>query len=200
VRTIPARTRRAGEALGPVAALLLCLGPVAPAVAADDKTQEVDAGGLTFQAPGAWKSSPPQSEMRRAQLKIQPAKDDDAKEGAEVIVFAFPGGAGTVDQNVERWQRQFRDKDGNAPKVDVKTVDAKNAKVNRVEMAGHYTPMTFPGQAKQEPKDDYRLIAGIVLTPDTGYFIRLVGPEKTVKAARDDFDKLLASIKVDKDK
>jgi hypothetical protein len=200
VRTINERSRRAGVPLGPVAALLLCLGPVASATAADDKTQEVDAGGLTFQAPAAWKQSPPQTQMRRAQLKIEPAKGDDAKEGAEVVVFAFPGGAGTVDQNVERWQRQFRDKDGNPPKVDVKTVDARNAKVNRVEMAGHYTPMTFPGQPKQEEKDDYRLVAGIVLTEDTGYFIRLVGPEKTVKAARDDFDKLLASIKVDKGK
>jgi hypothetical protein len=197
MRSTPDRTRRAGLALGlgPVAALLL-----GAAALADDKTQEVNAGGLTFQAPAAWKTAPPESQFQRLQLKIEPAKDDDAKEGARLIVSAFRGGAGTVAANITRWQEQFRDKDGNPPKADVKTVKAKNTDVNRVELAGHYSPPNFPGQAKQEPRDNYRLLAAIVLTEDTGYYLRLVGPDKTVKAARDDFDKLLASINVDKEK
>ena len=33
------------------------------------------------------------------------------------------------------------------------------------------------------------------MTDDTSYFLRMVGPEKTVNAAKDGFDKLLASIK-----
>jgi hypothetical protein len=159
----------------------------------DTKTQDVDAGGLTFQAPAAWKQSPPQSSMRRAQFKIEPGKGDS--DSAELVVFGFPGGAGTVDANVARWQEMFRDKDGNPPKVDVKTVKGKNLDVNRVEIFGHYFPAQFPGQAKQPDKENYRLLGGIAITEKTGYFFRLVGPDKTVTAVRDDFDKMLTTMK-----
>lgn len=165
----------------------------AAALGADDKTQTVDGRGITFEAPAGWKQEAPKSEMRRAQLKV-PAQGDDG--GAELILFAFPGGAGGVDSNVERWQRMFRDKDGNPPKVDVKTVKGKNTEVNRVEIAGDYTPMTFPGQEKQASRDNYRLLGAIVITPETGYFLRMVGPEKTVAAARDDFNALIKTLKV----
>ena len=177
------------------AGLALCVSTPLFASAADEKTQTVDGQGVSFEAPASWKQEAPQSQMRRAQLKVEPAKGDD--QGAELILFAFPGGAGTVDANVARWQQMFSDKDGNPPKVDVKKVKGKNADVNRVEIAGRYTPMAFPGQPKKEPQDNYRLLGAIVITPDTGYFVRMVGPEKTVSAARDDFDKLIASIKVD---
>lgn len=192
----PGRSWRAGASLILAIITATLVGSGARARADEGKTRTVDAGGLTFEAPESWKSVAPQSRMRRAELKIAPAKDDEAKEGAELILFAFPGGAGTVDANVERWQRQFRDKDGNPPKASVKTVEGKNTKLTRVEIAGHYFPANFPGQPKQPDREDYRLLGGIVLTESTGYFLRLVGPDKTVKAALDDFDKILASIKV----
>jgi hypothetical protein len=179
---------RTGLVSGALALLLTALG-------ADTPPQKVDAGGLSFEAPAGWKQTAPQSQMRRAQLKIDPVKGDER--GAELIVFAFPGGAGTVDANVERWQRTFRDKDGNPPKADIKTVKGKNTDVTRVEIAGHYYPTTFPGQEKQPDQADSRLLGAIVLTDKTGYFLRLVGPDKTVTAARPDFDKLIASMKVD---
>lgn len=166
----------------------------AAAIGADAPTRNVDAGGLSFQAPSAWKQNAPESQMRRAQLKIEPAKGDE--DGADLIVFAFPGGAGTVDANVERWQSTFKDKDGNPPKVDVKTVKGKNVDVTRVEMAGHYYPTTFPGQKKQPDRENHRLLAAIVLTEKSAFFLRLVGPDKTVTTVRPDFDKLIATIKV----
>lgn len=180
--------RRVPAALGGLAVLF-----AAAALGAEDRTQTVDAGGLTFEAPAAWKSSKPESSMRRAQLEIAPAKGDE--DPARLIVFAFPGGAGTVDANVERWQRLFRDKEGNPPKVDVKTVKGKNVEATRVELAGHYFPANFPGQKKEPDRENYRLLGGIVLTDDGSFFLRLVGPDKTVTEARSDFDKLLASLK-----
>ena len=70
---------------------------------ADEPKQTIDAKGLTFEAPKAWKSSPPTSEMRRAQLKVEPIEGDDYP--AELIVFAFRGAAGSVEANLERWQK-----------------------------------------------------------------------------------------------
>ncbi len=187
-RMIPNRHRSIAAFVGLLAVFAV------PAFGADEKTQTVDGRGMTFQAPEAWKQEAPSSEMRRAQLKVNAAEGD--AQGAELILFAFPGGAGGVDSNVERWQRMFRDKDGNPPKVDVKTVKGQNTEVNRVEIAGNYTPMTFPGKEKQSSKDNYRLLGAIVITPETGYFLRMVGPDKTITAARDDFDKLIKSIKL----
>lgn len=186
------RTTTAALAAGLVAGLALG----SPARADDKaKTQSVTAGGITFEAPGAWKPVTPSGSMRKAQLKVSPAEGDT--NGAEVIVFALPGGAGSIDQNIERWRGQFKGKDGNPPKADVKAVKGKNGlEISRVEMAGHFFPANFPGLPKQADQPNARFIAGVVVTPEAGYFIRLVGPEKTVNAAQSDFDKLLGTVSI----
>ena len=68
---------------------------------ADDAKQKVDAKGLTFEAPASWKLSPPSSPMRRAELKVQPI-DGDAFPG-ELVVYAFPGGVGSVQGPGMSW-------------------------------------------------------------------------------------------------
>ena len=153
------------------------------------KVQTVDVGGLTFEAPSTWEASTPKSTMRKAQLTL-PKSAEDAS-APELVVFVFPEGAGTVEANVERWQNQFKDGDGNVPKVESKTVKGKNVDVTRVEVAGSYTdPFSKAGtQAKS------RLLGGIVETRDAAYFLKLVGPEKSMQAAKADFDKLLGSIR-----
>jgi hypothetical protein len=133
-----------GIGLGTVALVLLQLGLV---LGADAPTQTIDAGGLTFEVPAAWKSSPPTSSMRRAELKVSPVEGDH--EPAELLVFAFPGGAGSVELNVKRWQSQFKDADGNPPPIESKSVPGKNVTVTRVETAGHYFPTPFPGRPKE---------------------------------------------------
>lgn len=184
------RTRR--RLVSTAGGLMMLLATAA--LGADPAPQTVDVGGATFQAPAAWKSTKPTSPMRKAQLKVEAAKGD--AEGAELIVFVFPGGAGSVESNIQRWEKTFKDKDGNSPKAAVKKVKGKNIEVNRVELAGHYYPTAFPGQPKQPDHEKYQLLGAIVTTDEAGYFLRLVGPEKTVSEARNDFDKLIESIKV----
>ncbi len=122
---------------------------------ADDAKQKVDAKGLTFEAPASWKSSPPTRQMRRAELKVEPIDGDDFP--AELVVFVFPGGVGSVQANIERWKNQFKDKDGNPPKVETKKVKGKNVEVTRVETSGHYHPAQFPGSRRSpiEPTPGY---------------------------------------------
>jgi hypothetical protein len=160
---------------------------------ADDAKQKIDAGGLTFDVPKTWKSTPPASSMRRAQLKVEPAEGDDFP--AELVVFAFPGGAGSVDANVKRWQNQFKDKEGNAPAVASKKLKGKNVEVTRVETAGHYVPANF-GRPEPE-RDNARLLGAIVVTDNVGYFIKMVGPDKTMTKLQSAFDEMLASMTVD---
>jgi hypothetical protein len=163
-------------------------------VGADSPTNTITAGGMTFQTPVAWKSTTPSSSMRLAQIKIDPVEGDT--DPAELTVFGFPGGAGGVQANVARWENQFKDKDGKPAKASVKTQKGQNIDVTSVEISGHFFPPAFPGQPKQADKPNYRLLGAIALSEDIGYYLRLVGPEKTVAAAKPDFEKLIASITI----
>lgn len=177
------------RALGWAAAAALMLGADAP-------KRTIDVGGLTFKAPESWKSVPTASQMRRAQLKVEPVKGDDF--AAELVVFAFPGGAGSVDANVKRWQAQFKDADGNPPRVESKKVKGKNVEVTRVEIAGHYFPSRFPGLPPEPERPNARLLGAIVITDRVGYFLKMVGPDKTMTTARPEFDALIESIETEK--
>jgi hypothetical protein len=181
--------RFASLGLAALAAALMLSG-------ADDPKQTVNAGGLTFEAPPAWKSSPtPPAGMRRAQLKVQPVDGDDYP--AEMVVFAFPGGAGTVEANIERWRKQFKDKNGNSPEPVTKKVKGKNVEVTRVETAGHYYPAQFPGRPAEPDRPDARLLGAIVIGDGTSFFIRMVGPKKTMNKISSDFDELLSTLKLE---
>ena len=135
------------------------------------------------------------SSMRRAELKVQPIDGDD-----------FPGGAGGLCLSrrrrlgagqFDRWKSQFKDKDGNPPKVETKKVKGKNVEVTRAETSGHYHPAQFPGRPAEPDRDDARLSGAIVVTDKVSYVIKMVGPDKTMTKIRPDFDALLATIKVE---
>jgi hypothetical protein len=175
------------QALGILAAAVILLG-------ADDAKQMIDAKGLTFDVPKSWKSSPPTSQMRRAQLKVDPIEGDDYP--AELVVFAFPGGAGSVEANLERWRKLFKDKDGNPPEIKSTTVKGKNVDVTRAETSGHYFPAQFAGKAEPD-RADARLLGAIVAGDGVSYYIRMVGPDKTMTKIRSDFDAMLATIKLE---
>ena len=110
---------------------------------------------------------------------------------AELVVFAFPGGVGSVQANLERWKSQFKDKDGNPPKIETKKVKGKNVEVTRVETSGHYHPAQFPGRPAEPDRDDARLLGAIVVTDKVSYVIKMVGPDKTMTKIRPEFDELL---------
>ncbi len=177
--------QNAALSLGAVAAALIALGADAP-------PQKIDAGGLTFEVPASWKSSKPRSAMRLAQLTVDPVKGD--AEPAELVVFAFPGGGGTVEANLKRWQDGFQDENGKSPKIETKVVKGKNVEVTRAETAGRYVAAVFPGSPEVNNKPNFRLLGGIVQADGTGYYLKMVGPDKTVTAARAGFDAMLASM------
>lgn len=158
------------------------------ALGAAQDTQDIDAAGLKFQAPKAWKNNPPKNQMRAANLVVPAAEGD--KEPAELVISAFPGGAGTVAANIARWEQQFKDAAGKAVKAETKTVKTKSGDATRVEVAGVFTEPTF-GRGEPTPKSGYRLVGAIIETAQGAYFLKLTGPEKTIKEATPAFDKLV---------
>jgi hypothetical protein len=173
---------------------IAALAMAVPSVAGDDAKQTVDAKGLKFEAPKSWKFTPSSRAMRAAELKIQPLDGDDYP--AELVVYVFPGGVGPVQANIDRWKKQFTDKDGNPAKLEDKKVMGKNVEVIRAETAGHYHPTAFPGVAPDPDRDGARLLGGIVVTDKITYVIKMVGPDKTMTKLRPDFDAILASATV----
>jgi hypothetical protein len=162
---------------------------------ADDPKQTINAKGITFQAPASWKSGNP-SGMRAAELKVDPMEGDDYP--AELVVFALTGDGGGVNANLERWRKMFKDKDGNPPEIKTKEVKGKNVDaITRAETSGHYYPSQAVGR-KDPDRPGARLLGAIVLGDGVSYFIRMVGPDKTMTKLRPDFDDMLATITLEK--
>ena len=76
-----------------------------------------------------------------------------------------------------------------AADAETKATKGANYEVARVSIGGTYTdPFSKAG-----PQADYRLLGAIVTNDHSAYFVKLIGPEKTVGAAEADFDALLKS-------
>jgi len=184
----PTRLTRPGLAVLATAALALGLGADAP-------KQTVDADGIVFKAPAAWKSSKPtEQRFRRAYLKINPVEGD--ADPAELVVTSMFGDGGGVDANVQRWEGMFKsDEDGSPVKAATEVRRGKNIdEITLVDVGGHYVAAVRPGSPQRLDKPHYRLLGAIVPGKQGTFFLKLTGPEKTVKAIRPAFDELLASI------
>ncbi|WP_337173802.1 hypothetical protein [Paludisphaera sp.] len=187
---------KAARFAAPLAAIATLLGADLHAQEAKTETQTIEARGLKLQVPATWEKVGSTSQMRAAQLKVKPAEGDDYP--AEMVVFVFPGGAGGVDDNINRWRNMFKDEDGKAPKMETRKVASKSGEATRCETSGHYHPSRFPGLPAEPDRPGARLLGAILLTDDAGYFIRMVGPDKTMKGLADDFDAMVKSLEVAK--
>jgi hypothetical protein len=152
-------------------------------------------GQLTFKAPDGWKPRPPASAMRVAEF-ILPKADGDAEDG-DVVIFYFGGQGGDVEANVTRWLGQMQQPGGRASK-DVATRSARTVnglQITVIEVAGTYVAEVRPGATEHFNKPGFRMLAVLVPTPRGPYFIKMLGPDKTVKSWTQSFDAFLGTLK-----
>jgi hypothetical protein len=139
---------------------------------------------VAYEVPKSWQVSPNASPMRKATIKV-PKTAGDAEDAELTVSSAFGG----VDANVKRWAGQF----GSAePKVEARTPNG--LKVSVVEIKGTYASGGMMG-TPAPPKEKQMLLGAIVDLGETQTFFKMVGPEKTVTAARKDFDAFVASFR-----
>jgi hypothetical protein len=145
---------------------------------------------LAWDAPSGWESVPNPNAMRKATYKVKRAEGDP--EDAELSVSQA---GGSVDANIQRWVGQFAKKSDDSPKRAETTVN--DIKVTQVEVHGTFAGSGMPGMPAGEPKPSYALLGAIAETPTGGlWFFKLTGPDKTVTAAKADFDKLVNSLRM----
>jgi hypothetical protein len=149
---------------------------------------------LRFIAPAEWVKEQPASRMRTVQYKLPKAEGD--KEDASLVIYYFgPTEGGSVSANIERWISQMEQPDGRSAKDKAKTesLTVNGLKVNTIDLTGTYTAEMAPGSTERHNDPNFRLRAAVIETPKGFYYLKLVGPEKTIARWQLEVDRLIKS-------
>jgi hypothetical protein len=179
--------------------LVACVAwSVAGAARAEEKQTVVEIDGLKSQAPAHWKVEEPSNRMRTYQIRIPKVKGD--KDDAELVVFFFgPGSGGSTEENIKRWKGLFVPPEGK--KIDdvsrVEKLKAGTVEITLLDVQGTYLfkERPFDPNAQAVKRPDYRLFGAVFESPKGPYFIRLVGPAKTVSENEKPFKEWLKNFK-----
>jgi hypothetical protein len=161
-------------------------GPATPAHGSAQAPTAPQAADITWTAPASWVSAPNPNPIRKATYKLPKAEGDP--EDAELSITQTGGG---VEANIKRWSGQFQ----GSPELKVTHRDVGPLKVTVVEGHGTFNGGGMPGGPASSPRKDWALLGAIVDSLDPPYFFKLTGPEKTVNAARADFDAFVGALK-----
>ncbi|HIF01628.1 MAG TPA: hypothetical protein EYG03_01895 [Planctomycetes bacterium] len=165
--------------------LLLVMGTVSSSFADDapkdgeGKTTEVKLKDLTLKIPATWKLKPSTSSMRLATYIIPAAKGDS--DAGELTIFNFAGGGGKVTDNISRWIGQFSGEGRTSKVTKGKAGDNDYYFAN---ITGTYKkPIGPPFLRKTESAPGYRMTGVILVLQGKGvYYLKLAGPDATIKA------------------
>lgn len=152
----------------------------------------IEAKPLVFAPPEGWKVVPPTSSMRLAQYELA----GEAGAGpAEVAIFSFPGGAGPVEMNFQRWASQLASADGSpATENDRRKETRDGMTFHSIDLSGHYVAETFPGSGERQDIPDYRMVATIIESPDGTFYVKMLGPGATVERWLESYGSFLEGV------
>jgi len=182
-------------------AMVLCSGVIGAVAAPVPAGQDADdskpvtiklgrSGNVQLTAPALWKRQEPRFNMIDYEFAA-PAPHEDLATARVTIM----GAGGNVKQNIERWKGQFAPQ---GRQVSIKERTIADQPVHVVDIAGTY--LDRPGgpmfAARAVPRKDYRVLAAILVTEAGRYYIKMYGPQATVKHHEKAFQKLLNSLVV----
>jgi hypothetical protein len=116
-----------------------------------------------------------------------PKADGDERDGRLTVSTA----GGDIEMNIERWRSQF----GGKPKDESRrTIEASGLEITLVDLAGDFQDQRGPfAPATTQP--DSRMLAAIIPLDGELFFIKAVGPEKTIEAQEEEFVAFVESVK-----
>jgi hypothetical protein len=136
---------------------------------------------LKYDLPEGWTSKAPSSKMRVAEMAL-PRVDNDPEDASLVITY-FGGQGGSVQANFDRWLTQMAQPDGRASKDLAKTsvLKTNDLTITIMDLPGTFVAETAPGSAEHHNKPGFHLRAAVIESSKGGpFFVRLVGPAKTI--------------------
>ncbi|MEM7165445.1 MAG: hypothetical protein AAF581_08275 [Planctomycetota bacterium] len=156
-----------------------------------------DFGTFTLTPPKTWftKVAPVAAGIRKAVYTLPEVKDGQGS--AELVVFHFKGGAGSVEANLARWRSQMRKPEGLS--------DDEHCIFSKQKVDG--LPVTIAeirGDYAGDPRNPEKVTPGVMMlsaiveTDNGNYFIRTTGPEKTMQAHKEAWYKMVLTIKAGK--
>ncbi|MEA2564350.1 MAG: hypothetical protein QOH06_5854 [Acidobacteriota bacterium] len=149
---------------------------------------QAEGGSIKFDFPANWPQQPPSTSMRMAQATIPGAGGP----GDLVVFFFGPGGGGGVEANIQRWVDQMEPAPGANPQPE--TFDVNGFRVTWIDVAGTLKPSNMgTGPATEQPNS--RLYGAVVEGPGGPWFFKATGPDATLTAERENFLKMLRSVR-----
>jgi hypothetical protein len=145
------------------------------------------APGIAFELPAGWVSEKPGSGMRLAQATIPGAKGS----GQFAIFYFGAGGGGSAAANIQRWIDQI---DTPVAPVHREDFTAHGLKISWVEVAGTLKASTV-GMGPSQAQPGSRLLGAVVEGPGGPWYVKAIGPDATIAAARGAFLDLLKGLR-----
>jgi len=143
-----------------------------------EQTTAVKLKALTLNIPATWTQAKKRSSMRLATFEIPAVEGDE--NNAELAIYSFPGGGGSVGANISRWVGQFS---GKGRKATITRGKAGDQNYYVVEVSGTYNqPVGPPIRQQTKAVEGSRMLAVILQLDEGVYFLKLTGRDKTVKA------------------
>jgi hypothetical protein len=162
------------------------LPPGHPPISAQSLT-EIEAGSPpnigNWTVPEHWIEEPPSSQMRQAQWKVPGRPQSDVF--AECALFQFSGG-GAVDQNLARWEGQFRSPSGGAVTGEREVINLETTTVHTLWLTGTFITRDPPMTGPEVEQPQWALFAAIFDRPESMQFLKCTGPESIMTEDREE--------------
>jgi len=150
---------------------LMAAGPVTPAPAASE--------AVKWTKPANWQEQP-LSEMRQGSFRV-PGPDGAS---ADVSVVSFPGAAGGLASNLNRWRGQVE-----LPPVSDEELRQATQPVNAGPVEGILVDYASPPQSAKPS----RILGAVLETPDRTWFVKMTGPPAFIEMQKETFTQFVRS-------
>jgi hypothetical protein len=132
--------------------------------------------------------------MRTAQY-VLPRAEGDPEDGSLVVFYFGAGQGGSTQANLDRWIGQMEQPDGTPSTSKARTEKLKvgTLPVTILDVSGTFTGEMSPGSGVRNNQSNYRMQAAVIETPGGPYFVKLVGPQKTLAKWEREFRKFIES-------
>lgn len=155
----------------------------------------LDLDGIRLRAPKEWKNEEASSSFRLAQFVLQRADGDGVD--ATCVIFRFGGGqGGGLEANLNRYYGQFEQPDGRATKDLAKTTkrEVSGIPITIADISGTYIAPKRPGAPERFNEPNWRMLVAMLTVNENSYFIRAVGPQKTIARWEKSFEEFIGSL------